>query len=105
MSERLRNNVKQVPIAIGALGGVEHVFAGLLAKSAGTSADDVVYQPFARRFEMVDAVLTGKAGAAISGFSIFNADIARSKLRAIGVSSKRSADGLKSMREQGWMLT
>ena len=101
VSERLRNNVKQMPIAIGALGGVEHVFAGLLAKSAGTSADDVMYQLFARRFEMVDAVLSGKARAAISGFSTFNADIASGKLRAIGVSSRRSAYGLKSMREQG----
>lgn len=91
VSERLRNNVKQMPIAIGALGGVEHVFAGLLAKSAGTSADDVMYQLFARRFEMVDAVLSGKARAAISGFSTFNADIASGKLRAVGVSSRRSA--------------
>ncbi len=99
--ERLRINPKQTPIAIGSTGGAGHVFAGLLAKSAGSRPEDPVYLPFARNFELVDAVLGGKAVAGIAGYSTFASDLASGKLRAIAVSSKRTAYGVRSAREQG----
>ncbi len=99
--ERLRTNPKQTPMAIGTVGGVDHVFAGLLAKAAGGRLEDTAYMPFARGFELVDAVMTGKAAAGISGYSAFAEDIASGKLRALGVSAKKTAYGVKSLREQG----
>ena len=50
---------------------------------------------------MVQAVLGGKAVAGISGFSEFSDQLASGKLRAIGVSSKRSVFGIPAIREQG----
>jgi putative tricarboxylic transport membrane protein len=99
--ERLRTNTKQTPMAIGAAGGADHVFAGLLAKAAGARPEDAVYLPFARNFELVDAVTGGKAAAGVSGYGTFSAELASGKLRAIGVSSKKAAYGVKSAREQG----
>ena len=99
--ERLRINPKQTPIAIGSTGGADHVFAGLLAKSAGARPEDAVYLSFARSFEMLDSILGGKAVAGIAGYSAFASDLASGKLRAIAVSSKRTAYGVRSAREQG----
>ncbi len=99
--ERLRVNPKQTPISIGSTGGADHVFAGLLAKSAGARAEDVVYLPFARNFELVDSVLGGKAVAGIASYGVFAGDLASGKLRAIAVSSKKTAYGVRSAREQG----
>ncbi|SFU55927.1 putative tricarboxylic transport membrane protein [Polaromonas sp. YR568] len=99
--ERLRANAKQTPMAIGAAGGADHVFAGLLGKAAGSRPEDVVYLPFARNFELVDAVMGGKAVAGVSGYGTFSAELASGKLRAIGVSSKKATYGVRSVREQG----
>jgi putative tricarboxylic transport membrane protein len=99
--ERLRGNARQTPVAIGALGGVDHMFAGLLAKAAGARPEDPVYLPFARNFELVDAVIGGKAAAGVSSYGTFSAELASGKLRALGVSSKKATYGVKSVREQG----
>jgi putative tricarboxylic transport membrane protein len=99
--EKLRVNPKQLPMAIGSAGGVDHLFAGLLAKAAGNRPEEPVYLTYARGFELVDAVMGGKAAAGIAGYSIFAPDIASGKLRAIGVSSKKSAYNVRSAREQG----
>jgi len=99
--ERLRTNAKQTSMAIGAVGGADHVFAGLLAKAAGAKPEDAVYLPFARNFELVDAVMGGKAAAGVSSYGTFRAELASGKLRALGVSSKKAAYGVKSVREQG----
>jgi putative tricarboxylic transport membrane protein len=99
--ERLRGNPKLMPMAIGAPGGADHVFAGLLAKAAGNRPEDAVYLPFARNFELVDAVMGGKAVIGIAGYGTFSAELASGKLRAIGVSSKKTAYGVRSAKEQG----
>ena len=77
------------------------MFAGLLAKSAGSRPEDPMYMPFARNFELVDAVLAGKAVAGVSGYGTFSAELASGKLRAVGVSSKKASYGVRSVREQG----
>ncbi len=101
LAGRLRDNPKQTPIAIGPAGGVEHVFAGLLGKLASSRLEDAVYLPFVRSFELVDAVLSGRAVVGISAFSAFRDELANGKLRALGVSSKRTVYGLPSVREKG----
>ncbi|AYQ30087.1 MULTISPECIES: tripartite tricarboxylate transporter substrate-binding protein [unclassified Polaromonas] len=99
--ERLRGNPKLMPMAIGAVGGADHVFAGLLAKAAGNRPEDAVYLPFTRNFELVDAVTGGKAAIGIAGYSTFSAELASGKLRAVGVAAKKTAYGVRSVREQG----
>ncbi len=101
LAERLRSSPKQMPLGIGSAGGADHMFAGLIAKSAGSKLEDTAYLPFPRSFELVDAVLGGKVAAGIGGYSAFAQELASGKLRAVGVSSKRTAYGVKSVREQG----
>lgn len=97
----LRASPKQTPMAISTLGGVDHVFASLLTKSTGSKPEDGVYLAFARRHELVDAVVAGKVSAGISSRFTFAPDLQSGKLRALGVSSKRAALGIASLREQG----
>lgn len=101
LASRLRTNPKDVPIAGGSAGGVDHVFAGVLTRASQSKPEELVYLPFAGGAEVVQAVLGGKAVAGISGYSEFSDELASGKLRAIGVSSKRTVFGIPSIREQG----
>jgi putative tricarboxylic transport membrane protein len=101
LADRLRSNAKQAPLGIGSAGSAEHMFAGLIAKSAGSKLEDAVYLPFSRNFELIDAILGGKVAAGIGGYAAFAPELASGKLRALGVSSRRAAYGVKSVREQG----
>jgi putative tricarboxylic transport membrane protein len=101
LAGRMRANPKDVPIAGGSAGGVDHVFAGVFTRAAGSKPEELVYLPFAGGAEVVQAVLGGKAVAGISGYSEFAEELASGKLRAIGVSSKRTVFGIPSIREQG----
>lgn len=101
LAERMRANPKELPIAGGSAGGVDHVFAGVFTRGSGSKPDELVYLPFAGGAEVVQAVLSGKAAAGISGYSEFSEQLASGKLRAIGVSSRRSVFGIPAIREQG----
>lgn len=101
LADRMRTNIKEVPIAGGSAGGVDHMFAGVFARGSKAKPEDLVYLPFAGGTEVVDAVLTGKAVAGISGYSEFSAELASGKLRAIGVSAKQAIFGIPSIRDQG----
>ena len=97
----LRASPQQTPLAISTVGGVDHVLASLLIKAAGSKPEDGAYPAFARRHELVDAVLGGKVAAGISSRFTFAQDLVGGKLRALGVSTKRAAYGIPSLREQG----
>jgi putative tricarboxylic transport membrane protein len=97
---KMRTDAANTIIAGGSAGGVDHMFAGLLARAAGNTAS-LVYQPFPGGAQVVAAVVSGKAVAGISGYSEFSEHIASGKLRAIGVSSKSPFQGIPSVRQQG----
>jgi putative tricarboxylic transport membrane protein len=97
---QLRADAAKTIIAGGSAGGVDHMYAGMLARVAGNTAG-LVYQPYPGGAQVVEALETGKAVAGISGYSEFSEALASGKLRAIGVSSKRPFQGIPSVREQG----
>jgi putative tricarboxylic transport membrane protein len=101
LAAKMRAGAKAVPIAGGSAGGVDHMFGGVFARGAGANPEELNYQPFAGGAEVVNAVLTGKAVAGVSGYSEFSEHLASGKLRAIGISSKRSVYGIPAIREQG----
>jgi putative tricarboxylic transport membrane protein len=101
LAGRIAENTKEVPIAGGSAGGVDHVFAGVFVRGSRGKLEDLVYLPFPGGNEVVGAVLGGKAVAGVSGYSEFSEQLATGKLRAIGVSSKRAAFGIPAIREQG----
>ncbi len=49
LSAAMKANLKNVPIAGGSAGGVDHIFSGVFARAAGANPEDLVYQPFAGR--------------------------------------------------------
>jgi putative tricarboxylic transport membrane protein len=97
---QLRADAANTVIAGGSAGGVDHMYAGMLARVADAS-QSLVYQAHPGGAEVVEALATGKAAAGISGYSEFSEGLASGKLRAIGVSSKRPFQGIASVREQG----
>jgi putative tricarboxylic transport membrane protein len=97
----LRADMAGQVFAGGSAGGVDHMFAGVLTRAAKASPEKLVYKPFPGGAEVVDALLKGEATVGISGYSEFSAAIASGKLRAIGLSARRSLFGLPSFREQG----
>lgn len=97
----LRTDMAGQVFAGGSAGGVDHMFAGVLTRAAKAPPEKLVYKPFPGGAEVVDALLKGEATVGISGYSEFSAAIASGKLRAIGLSARRSLYGLPSFREQG----
>jgi putative tricarboxylic transport membrane protein len=87
----LRSDLAHQSFAGGSAGGVDHMFAGLLTRAAKAAPEQLVYKPFPGGAQVVEALLKGEARMGVSG----------GKLRAIGVSSRRSLFGLPSFREQG----
>ena len=101
LTSAMRANLTAVPVAGGSAGGVDHMFAGVLARAAKASPESLVYMPFAGGNEVVESLVSGKAAVGLSGYSEFSDAIAAGKLRAIGVSSRRSVFGIPAFREQG----
>ncbi len=101
LTEAMRTDLRAMSVAGGSAGGVDHMFAGVLARAAKAKPEDLVYKPFAGGAEVVDALVTGTASLGLSGYSEFSEALASGKLRAIGVSSRRSVFGLPAFREQG----
>nr|WP_315245305.1 tripartite tricarboxylate transporter substrate-binding protein [uncultured Albidiferax sp.] len=97
----VRKDLKGVPLAGGSAGGIDHIFSGLFARAAGAPVGDLVYQPFAGGVQVADAVLSGKAMVGVSGYSEFSDLLAGGKLRAIGVSARKTMFGIPAIREQG----
>jgi putative tricarboxylic transport membrane protein len=101
LSAAMKKSLKAVPVAGGSAGGVDHIFAGVFARTVGTNPEDLVYQPSAGGAEVAAAVASGQAVVGVSGYSEFSAMLASGQLRAIGVSSRKSSFGIPSMRDQG----
>lgn len=101
LADAMRADLRAVPVAGGSAGGVDHIFSGVLARAAKASPEALVYKPFAGGNEVVESVLAGNAAVGLSGYSEFSDAIVAGKLRAIGVSARRSVFGVPSFREQG----
>lgn len=101
LADAMRADLRAVPVAGGSAGGVDHIFAGVLARAAKANPEGLVYKPFAGGSEVVDAVVSGAATLGLSGYSEFSDAIAAGKLRPIGVSARRSMFGVPALREQG----
>ncbi|UCV01382.1 Bug family tripartite tricarboxylate transporter substrate binding protein [Acidovorax radicis] len=101
LTDAMRSDLKAVPVAGGSAGGVDHIFAGVLARAAKANPENLVYKPFPGGAEVVEALVSGNAAMGLSGYSEFSDAIAAGKLRTVGVSSRHSAFGVPSFREQG----
>src|SRR5215210_60239 len=99
----IKADPSKVRWAGGSAGGVDHIAAGLFAKTAGADPTKINYIPFSGGGEALAAVLGGKVTAGISGYGEFESQIKSGKLRLIGTTSPAklpNVDG-PSLKEQG----
>jgi putative tricarboxylic transport membrane protein len=101
LADAMRGDLPALPVAGGSAGGVDHIYAGVLARAAKAKPEALVYRPFASGTEVVESLLKGDAAVGISGYSEFSDALAAGKLRAIGVSARRSAFGIPAFKDQG----
>ena len=101
LAEAMRRDLPALPVAGGSAGGVDHIYAGVLARAAKAKPETLVYRPFASGTEVVESLLKGDAAVGISGYSEFSDALAAGKLRAIGVSARRNAFGIPAFKDQG----
>ena len=101
LAKAMRENLASVAVAGGSAGGVDHMYAGMLARTSKANAEQLQYKPFPGGNDVVQALLQKQVQVGISGYSEFRDALQGGKLRALGVSSRRSMFGISSMRDQG----
>lgn len=101
LAKAMRENLPALTIAGGSAGGVDHMYAGMLARLAKANAEQLQYKPFAGGNDVLQALLQKQVQMGISGYSEFREALQAGKLRALGVSSHRAMFGIASMRDQG----
>jgi putative tricarboxylic transport membrane protein len=86
----------------GPAGGIEHMFAGILMRSAGTDAKRMNYTPFASGKNDVDGVLgAGNADVAVIGLADARESASTGKYRILGVSHTKPLYGLPMFKNVG----
>ena len=101
LAKAMRENLPALTIGGGSAGGVDHMYAGMLARLAKANAEQLQYKPFAGGNDVLQALLQKQVQVGISGYSEFREALQAGKLRALGVSSRRAMFGIASMRDQG----
>ena len=101
LANAMRTDLAALPVAGGSAGGVDHIYAGVLARAAKAKPEALVYRPFASGPEVVASLLKGDAAVGLSGYSEFSDALAAGKLRAVGVSARRNAFGIPAFKDQG----
>lgn len=100
----LQKDPKAVTWAGGAPGGTDHVFACLIAKSAGVALSDLSYVAFTGGGgEAMASLLGNQVTCGISGYGEFAEQIAAGALRAIAISAPERVPGIDvpTLVEQG----
>jgi len=99
----IKADPSKVRWAGGSAGGVDHIAAGLFAKTAGADPTKINYIPFSGGGEALAAVLGGKVTAGISGFGEFESQIRTGKLRLIAVTAptQRESMATPTLKDQG----
>jgi putative tricarboxylic transport membrane protein len=99
----IKADLSKVRWAGGSAGGVDHIAAGLFAKTAGADPTRINYIPFSGGGEALAAILGGKVTAGISGLGEFESQIKTGKLRLIAVTAPTQREGMATptLKDQG----
>lgn len=101
LAQAMRENLHALAIAGGSAGGVDHMYAGMLARVSKANAEQLQYKPFPGGNDVLQSLLQKQVQVGISGYSELRDALQSRKLRALGVSSRRAMFGIPSMRDQG----
>lgn len=92
--ERLKADPAKVSWAGGSIGGVDHVAAGLIAKTVGVDPKKINYVVHAGGGEVLASTLGGHATVGISGYEEFRAQVDAGQLRALAVTGEERIPGV-----------
>ncbi|KQN76892.1 tripartite tricarboxylate transporter substrate binding protein [Devosia sp. Leaf64] len=100
---KLKENTGSVSWAGGSAGGVDHITAGLIAKTIGVDPTQVNYIAYSGGGEALAAILGNQVTVGISGISEFSSQIAAGELRLLAVSSEDRVPGIDgpTLKEAG----
>ncbi len=100
---KLKENTGGVSWAGGSAGGVDHITAGLIAKTIGVDPTQVNYIAYSGGGEALAAILGGQVTVGISGISEFAGQIEAGELRLLAVSSDERVPGVDgpTLKEAG----
>ncbi len=100
---RLKEDTGAVSWAGGSAGGVDHITAGLIAKTIGVDPTQVNYVAYSGGGEALAAILGNQVTVGISGISEFSAQVAAGELRLLAVSSDERVPGVDgpTLKEAG----
>lgn len=90
---KLKENTGAVSWAGGSAGGVDHITAGLIAKTIGVDPTQVNYIAYSGGGEALAAILGNQVTVGISGISEFASQIEAGELRLIAVSTDERVPG------------
>lgn len=92
-----------ISVAGGSLGSIDHLLTGTLALEAGIDPTDANYIAYSGGGEVIQAMLSQSATAAISGYNEFADQIEVGTLRALALSSEERLPGvdIPTFIEQG----
>ena len=101
--ERLKADPTKVSWAGGSIGGVDHVAAGLIAKTVGVDPKKINYVVHAGGGEVLASTLGGHATVGISGYEEFRAQVDAGQLRALAVTGEERIPGVNvpTLKEGG----
>jgi putative tricarboxylic transport membrane protein len=104
LANAMRADIGAVTWAGGSAGGVDHIAAGLFAKTAGVAPEAVNYIPYSGGGEALAAILGGQVSVGISGFSEFSSQIEAGALKVIGITApeRQSYLDAPTFAEQGF---
>ena len=106
LTDRLKANPRSVSIGFaGAVGGHNHVAAGLLMKAAGGEARALKVVAFKGSSEAITALLGGHIDMVVTAAGNVSSHMAAGKLRALGVAANQRLSGdfskIPTWKEQG----
>lgn len=101
LAAEMRRDLGSVGFVGGSAGGVDHMLAGMIARTLRADPAALRYHPTSSGKDALALLHSGKAAVAISGYSEFKAGIDDRSLVPLAVSSRRGLFGIASLREQG----
>jgi putative tricarboxylic transport membrane protein len=94
LQDALKANPGAVPFGGGSAGGVDHIIAGLIAKSSGVEPAKLNYIPYASGAEATTQLVGGKLAAMLQGASEIKAMHDAGRVRMIAVTSETRIPGI-----------
>jgi putative tricarboxylic transport membrane protein len=102
LAAAMKKRLPDVIFCGGSSGSVDHMLAGLLVRAVGANPAELRYNGFSSSGEVISALQEGKATVGISGYSELKEKLADGKLVPLAISSRRSSQGLPSIKEKGF---